>query len=127
MAATNSNSDIRENDPADIVEGRRLPLGGRHAQAVQRLQIGMAGLGAVILMIGLAQIVTEKARETDATTVPEAVASPVANTSSSPRSDPLVDAGVVPDLPADPTPSATQPAPVLPEQGQGNEAAAQQE
>lgn len=75
------------------------------ARAIHRLQIGVLGLSSMLLLVGLANIIMDRARAGDvagraaaataaATGVPEAVAAPAAT-------DPLADMGVVPDLPAD--------------------------
>lgn len=77
------------------------PLGGTRAQALQRLQVGVFGLAAMILLIGLAQIFSDRARETDAGVVPEAAPTVEPSESPAAASDPLADAGVGPDLPAD--------------------------
>lgn len=93
------------------------PLGGTRAQALQRLQVGLSLLGGVILLVGLANVIEDRAKETDAASVPQA-ASTVAATQTPPtQSNPLADAGVVPDLPAEPSPSPTAERPILPEQG----------
>jgi hypothetical protein len=78
------------------------PLGGTRAQAMQRLQIGLFGLASTVLMIGLAQIIMNQAREAEALVVPEA-APTVAPTQAAPTpaSDPLADAGVGPDTPGE--------------------------
>ena len=61
------------------------------AQAVHRLQVGLFGLAAMLLLVGLANIIMDRARLADAgSAAPAAVASPQAN------SDPLADIGVVP-------------------------------
>lgn len=78
------------------------PLGRTRAEAMQRLQIGLIGLAAMILMVTLANIVMERANQTDATAVPEAVdASSGAPVADGVAKDPLADAGVVPDLPTE--------------------------
>ena len=66
------------------------------------------GIVMMILLVGLASIIQDRAAETDATTVP-AAAPTTEPTQAPPQNDPLVEAGVVPDLPAQPTatPSAT--------------------
>ena len=63
-----------------------------------------------------------RAAETERTAVPEAVATNQP-TATPTRSDPLIDAGVVPDLPANPAPEAPAggEAPILPEQGGGDD------
>ena len=92
------------------------PLGGTRAEAVQRLQFGVGGLVAMILLVGIANIVVDRARETEATTVPQAAATVEAEAS---QSDPLVDAGIVPDLPAEAEAEPIPEGPVLPETGEG--------
>ena len=68
---------------------------------MQRLQIGLSGLAAMILLVGLANIIQDRARQVDEETVPEAAVAAVQSLPSSQR-DPLADAGIVPDLPAEP-------------------------
>ena len=82
----------------------------RRERSMQRLQIGTTGIVMMILLVGLASVIQNRAAETDATTVP-AAASTTEPTSAPARNDPLVEAGVVPDLPAQPsaTPSASPP------------------
>ena len=105
---------------AEPRSGEAAPSSTRR-ETVQRLQVGLSGLAAMILLVGLANIIQDRARVTEEMAVPEAaptvepVAPPV-------QRDPLADAGVVPDLPAEPSPSATQPTAILPEQGNGDEA-----
>ena len=97
------------------------PLGGTRAEAMQRLQVGVSGLAAMVLLVGLANIIQDRARQTEAESVPQATPTtePV---QSAPRPDPLADAGVVPDLPAEPaTTPALDPA-LVPEQGEDAEA-----
>jgi hypothetical protein len=93
------------------------PLGGTRAQAVQRLQIGIAGLAAMVLMIALASVIMEQANRTEATSVPQAAATVAAESTAAPQTDPLADAGVVPDMPAEPTPTPSREQAILPEQG----------
>lgn len=70
------------------------------AQAVHRLQIGLFGLAAMLLIVGLANIIMDRARlgSTEAAPPQEA-----ATASATAASDPLADIGVVPA----PDPSAT--------------------
>ena len=82
-----------------------VPLMGTRAQSIQRLQIGLAGLGAMALLVGLATIIMDRARQTDATAVPEAAATTAAE-SNAPVNDPLADAGVAPEV-APPRPKAS--------------------
>ncbi|MBW8754215.1 MAG: hypothetical protein JF595_08680 [Sphingomonadales bacterium] len=63
------------------------------AQAVHRMQIGLFGLAAMLLLVGLANIIMDRARlAEDADMSPEAAAS----VSAKNPSDPLADIGVVP-------------------------------
>lgn len=98
-----------------------MPLGGTRAEAVQRLQIGLFGIGAMVLLVGLASIIGSQADQTERDAVPEAA--PTTEPTEAPaQSDPLADAGVVPDIPAEPSPTPTdeakpavQPTPGLPQ------------
>ena len=93
------------------------PLGGNRAQAVQRLQVGLSGLAAMVLLVGLANIIQDRARVTQEQSVPEAA--PTTEPSAQPaQTDPLADAGVVPDLPAEPSPTPVQESAIVPEQGE---------
>jgi hypothetical protein len=74
-----------------------MSLSGTRAQSVQRLQIGLAGLAAMGLLGGLATIIMDRARQTDASAVPEATVSSAADTAPPPN-DPLADAGVAPEV-----------------------------
>ena len=79
-----------------------VPLAGSRAQALQRLQIGLGGLGGMVLLVGVANVIVDRVKQTDAASVPEAAATatptptPVAN-------DPLADAGVAPEVAVSPT------------------------
>ena len=77
-----------------------LPLVGTRRENVQRLQIGLFGILSMVLLIALADIVISRADQAEATSVPEA-APTVAQPESSETRDPLADAGVVPELPAE--------------------------
>ena len=103
-----------DGDLTDVV------LGGTRSQMVQRLQIGLIGVALMVLLVGLAGVIKNRAEEVDANAVPEAVPT-VQPSTETPQNDPLVEAGVVPDMPAEqPAPAPTlSPAPV-PEQGTGN-------
>lgn len=82
------------------------PLGGTRAEATQRLQVGLFGLGSMVLMIGLAGIIGTQADLTQENAVPEA-APTTEPTDVAPQRDPLADAGIVPDIPAEPSPTPT--------------------
>ena len=83
------------------------PLGGTRAEALQRLQVGLAGIGAMLLLVALANVIQNRARVTDEQAVPEAA--PTTEPSAEQKgNDPLADAGIVPDMPAEPSPQPTQ-------------------
>jgi hypothetical protein len=94
-------------DPQDS-EIVHLPLAGTRSQMMQRLQFGLGGLGAMILLVGVANVIVERVKQTDASVVPEAAASVAANQTPV-ASDPLADAGVAPDVAATPSPKPTRP------------------
>jgi hypothetical protein len=80
------------------------------AQAVHRLQVGLFGLCAMLLLVGLANIIMDRARladEDDPSTKVVATLDPPKK-----ASDPLADIGVVPA--ADPSSAATEEATPLP-------------
>ena len=85
------------------------PLGGTREEATQRLQVGMGGVLAIVFLVGLAGIIEDRLQETDAGAVPAAVATnePASGSSSA---DPLVEAGIVPDLPTEPAAQQAPPA-----------------
>ena len=82
-----------------------LSVGGTaRAEAVQRVQAGLFGIGAMVLLVGLASIIGGQADRTDELAVPEAA--PTTEPSPAPsQANPLADAGVVPDIIAEPSPS----------------------
>ena len=106
-------SDIVRPTPAEV-ELPVAPLAGTRSQSMQRLQIGLFGLGSMILLVGLANVILTSARQNEARVVPEA-APTVAAEADVPVGDPLADAGVVPDMPAN--------APASGPSGTGNAAA----
>lgn len=75
------------------------PLAGDRRQNLQRLQVGLFGLAAMVLLVGLANIINTNRQQNEAQVVPEAAATAGAVASPSVASDPLADAGMVPDLP----------------------------
>ncbi len=110
---------------ASAGEGMTPPDAGR-AEAVQRIQIGLFGIGSMVLLVGLASIIGSQADLTDEAAVPEAA--PTTEPSPAPsQANPLADAGVVPDIAAEPSPSPS-PAPLdlpPPPRPAGNAAPAQ--
>ncbi|KLE33939.1 hypothetical protein AAW00_12145 [Aurantiacibacter luteus] len=96
------------------------PLGGTRAERLQRLQIGVFGILAMVLLVGLADVVTSRLAMTEAAAVPEAAPTVEATETAIPR-DPLVDAGVAPEVPAtdgEPGTAPAAPAPAVPRTGQ---------
>lgn len=95
-----------------------VPLGGTRQQALHRLQIGIGGVLGILMLVGLASLIQDQADQAEKDSVPEAAPTNVP-TAAPTKADPLVEAGVVPDLPATPTPTATAAAePILPERGE---------
>ena len=100
------------NDPGDAPHPavspasatRAAPLAGTRSQAMQRLQIGLFGLAAMVLLVALANIVISNLRRNEAGVVPEAAPSVAAESTGSPARDPLAEAGVVPEVSDDPRP-----------------------
>lgn len=83
----------------------------RKQESLKRIQIGLSGLAGVVLLVGLANIVVEKARIDDASVPPDVVPT-ITNTDATnmvtPPREPLAELGV--------TPSADQaPAQVVPD------------
>ena len=80
------------------------PLGGTRAEAQQRLQVGLFGIGAMVVLVGLASIIGNQADQTQERAVPEA-APTTEPTEAAPQRDPLADAGIIP---AEPSPTPTE-------------------
>ena len=76
------------------------PLAGTRQHTIQRLQVGGFGLAAMLLLVGLANIVMHNARQNQAQASPFAAPSSAVQARAPAVSDPLADAGVVPDMPA---------------------------
>jgi hypothetical protein len=82
----------------------------RHQEGMQRIQIGLTGVAGVVLLVGLANIVIDKAGIDSATAPPPVV--PTLNGNAVAPKDPLAELGVqpaaqdqnpvVPDLQPDP-------------------------
>lgn len=89
------------------------PPNQARAEAVQRLQIGLLGIAAMVLLVGLASIIGSQADLADQAAVPEA-APTTEPTAAPPQANPLADAGVVPDIAAEPSPSPAPPPMDLP-------------
>lgn len=91
-ATPNESGEPQETGRASRVEG------------FHRVQVGVFGIAAMVLLVGLASIIGSQADLTDEAAVPDAA--PTTEPRSVPApGNPLADAGVVPDIPADPSPS----------------------
>ena len=77
----------------------QAPLGGTRSEAFRRLQMGAIGVIAVLMLIGLASVIKDRATQTESTAVAGAAPTSAPGTASA-GADPLAEAGVVPDMPA---------------------------
>jgi len=82
---------------APIIPVHHIPLSPRElrAQAVNRLQVGLFGLGAIFLLISLANVIMERVTLANRA----AALDPAVEASATAANDPLVDMGVAPELP----------------------------
>lgn len=98
----------------DRTEAEELSSAGlARSEAVQRLQVGMFGIGAMVLLVGLASIIGGQAERNEDQAVPEAA--PTTEPEPKPaQANPLADAGVVPDIADEPSDVATPPLPSAP-------------
>ena len=104
---------MADNEPARILEPvltpqHYVPPTGRElrAQSVQRLQAGLFGLCTMLLIVALANIIMDRARQSEV----EDPINDVIAVDEAPKktaTDPLADIGVVPA--ADPTPTPAAP------------------
>jgi len=72
------------------------------SQAVHRLQVGLFGLCAMLLLVGLANIIMDQAKISDSKKDPVEEVIAADEAPKKPATDPLADIGVVPS--ADPAP-----------------------
>ncbi|MFA9201345.1 MAG: hypothetical protein ACEQR8_09215 [Cypionkella sp.] len=95
--------------PADATADETLlpPLAGTRAQALHRLQVGLSLLLGIVLIVGLANVIEERATQSEAAAVAP-VAATTAPVAPAPANDPLADAGV---LPAEAVPQKPAPPP----------------
>lgn len=101
------------------VEPQSAPPKSSEGDAVQRLQIGLIGLGAMVLLVGVADMIMTRAQMTEQSAVPEAAATVEAEPTPSEDNNALETAGVVPDLPKPAADAPVPEGPVLPERGDG--------
>ncbi|ABC62439.1 hypothetical protein [Erythrobacter litoralis] len=92
------------------------PKNRAKAETVHRLQVGLLGLAAMILLVGVADMIMDRAQQTEAA-VPPAAAPTVEPSPTPTQNKALENAGVVPDLPADAEATPLPEGPVVPEQG----------
>lgn len=104
---TGGNISRRVGTQQDETPPTGAPLGGTKAEATQRLQIGLAGLGAMVLLIALANVLGSQADLAEESAVPDA-APTTEPTGAAPQRDPLADAGIVPEIPAEPAAGEAQ-------------------
>lgn len=89
------------------------PASQARQEAIQRLQVGVFGIAAMVLLVGLASIIGSQADITEEAAVPEAA--PTTEPSPTPtQANPLADAGVVPDIAVEPSPTPMPPLDVPP-------------
>lgn len=100
--------------PAAVEDFTPSPLTATRAQAIQRLQVGLFGLGSMVLLVGLASVVQSNARQSEAQVVPEAAPTVATSPEEKQPSDPLAEAGIVPEMPAQADPIAVTPPPPPP-------------
>ncbi|RXZ64044.1 hypothetical protein [Pelagerythrobacter rhizovicinus] len=93
----------RERGPDETAVG----IAGTRSEALHRLQIGLSGLAAIVLMLALASVIMDRANRTEAASVPDAAATVLPPPVHSQQNDPLADAGVVPEVKDSPTPTPT--------------------
>ena len=92
----------------ETAAAREVPVSESRHEAIQRLQIGVFGIAAMVLLVGLASIIGSQADVTEEAAVPDAA--PTTEPSPAPsQANPLADAGVVPDIAAEPSPSPAVP------------------
>lgn len=73
------------------------PLAGTRPQRAQRVQVGLAGMLAIVMLVALADAVGSRAQDAQDAAVPEAA--PTTEPSATPTArDPLAEAGVVPEV-----------------------------
>lgn len=126
IAEPNSPNDLQADAQAGVQTGVQTgvqadpetrapgPAPAQRAHALNRLQVGGLGLGFILLVVGIANVVIDRAQEVEETAVPEAkLATPDAD--DTPASDPLAEIGVVPSPePATPTPTTSSTASDVP-------------
>lgn len=106
-------------------EAQPAPAPVNEGEVAHRLQVGLIGLGAMVLLVGVADMIMTRAQESEQAAVPEAAATVEPAASPGPNNNALEAAGVVPDLPKDAVEEPVPDGPVLPEQGDAAQPAGQ--
>ena len=103
IGATGSDQDPSAEQAADFARSEQSRARDAGAHAVYRLQVGLFGLGGMLLLIGLANIIMDRALVTDqaATSASSAMVAASPSLTETAAKDPLVDMGVAPELPMD--------------------------
>lgn len=102
-------------EAGDTASGEPANTGpAARAEGLQRVQVGLFGIAAMILLVGLASIIGSQADLADEAAVPDA-APTTEPRPAPPPTNPLADAGVVPDIPAEPSPAPLLDPLVLPQ------------
>jgi hypothetical protein len=78
-------------------------------EGFRRVQIGIAGLGGVLLLVGLTEFVVDNVRKEAALQLPDLQLQDDVGNVAAPNSEPLADLGVTP------APAADAPAPAVPD------------
>lgn len=86
---------------AGVVED---PAPQARADGIHRVQVGLFGLAAMVLLVALAGVIGNQADLTDEAAVPDA-APTTEPWAMGPGPNPMTDPGVVPDIPAEPSPA----------------------
>lgn len=114
IAEPEASTDAPQRAPATAPPAASPSASGRRTQALHRLQVGAIGLGFILLVVGIANAVIDRAQEVEESAVPEAkLASPEPEDDRA--SDPLAEIGVVPSPePATETPKTSSTASDVP-------------
>jgi len=91
---------VEGSDPAEA--SGPAPLD--RAAGIQRLQVGLFGIAAMVLLVGLASIIGSQADRADEAAVPDAAPTTEPRVIM-PGTGPASDALVVPDIPTEPSPA----------------------
>jgi hypothetical protein len=95
-------------------EAQPAPSPVNGGEVVHRLQVGLIGLGAMVLLVGVADMIMTRAQQTELSAVPEAAATVEPEAATGEANNALEAAGVVPDLPEDAGEAPVPDGPVLP-------------